>query len=105
MDTTKKDAATHVEATVDATDQQLASLGNQEEHDTGKLAAFRKHPWACTWCFYSVLVVLLSAFENQASGLILGIPEFRKDFGVYFNGEYVITAEWQGAFNSAPVAS
>jgi MFS transporter, SP family, general alpha glucoside:H+ symporter len=104
MDTTKV-ASAHIEGKLDYTDEQLASLGNQEEHEVGKLAAFRKHPWACAWCFYSVLVVLLSAFENQASGLILGIPQFRQDFGEYYNGEYVITAEWQGAFNSAPVAS
>lgn len=104
MDTEKNNAA-HVEGAVDDGDQHLDSLANQEEHETRKLAAFRQYPLACAWCFYSVFVILLSSFENQAAGIILGIPEFRKDFGVLYNDEYVIEAEWQAAFTGAPVAS
>ncbi|KAF2800263.1 general substrate transporter [Melanomma pulvis-pyrius CBS 109.77] len=89
---------------------QLGHLANAEDHDVGKLASFRKYPWACAWCIYSVWVVLLVSFENQASGNVIGIPEFRKDFGHKFvaadgSVSYVIDAIWQSAFQGAPVAS
>lgn len=41
----------------------------------------------------------------QASGIILGIPEFRKDFGYLFDGNYVLPANWQSAFSGAPSAA
>jgi MFS transporter, SP family, general alpha glucoside:H+ symporter len=44
------------------------------------------------------------SFENQASGTVLGIPEFRKDFGEYYDGQYVINAAWQGAITGVPYA-
>jgi SP family general alpha glucoside:H+ symporter-like MFS transporter len=88
----------------------LGHLANQEDHEVGKLASFRKYPWACAWSIYMVWVVLLVSFENQAAGNIIGIPQFRKDFGHAFTAEdgttsYVIDATWQSAFQGAPVAS
>jgi hypothetical protein len=93
---------------------QLGLMASAEDHNMGKLASFRKYPWACTWCIYAVWVVLLVSFENQAAGNVIGIPEFRKDFGREFVAEhgegevevtYVIDAIWQSAFQGAPVAS
>ncbi|KAH5039375.1 hypothetical protein HBI70_111610 [Parastagonospora nodorum] len=89
---------------------ELGHLANQEDHEVGKLASFRKYPFACAWSVYMVWVVLLVSFENQAAGNIIGIPEFRKDFGHEFTApdgttSYVIDAKWQSAFQGAPVAS
>jgi hypothetical protein len=89
---------------------QLGHLANQEDHEAGKLASFRKYPWACAWSIYAVWVVLLVSFENQAAGNVIGIPQFRKDFGHPFTAadgtvSYVIDAQWQSAFQGAPVAS
>lgn len=86
-------------------DQDLAAIANREEHDTSKWQAIKKQPWAFVWCLYAVWTVLLVSFENQASGSILSIPEFRKDFGSFYNGDYVLDSKWQSAFNGAPVAS
>jgi hypothetical protein len=85
--------------------QQLASLADREDHQASKWQAIRRNPWAFLWCLYAVWTVLLVSFENQASGNILGIPQFRKDFGTLYNGDYVLSAEWQSAFSGAPVAS
>ncbi|KAJ4352068.1 uncharacterized protein N0V89_007414 [Didymosphaeria variabile] len=89
---------------------QLGHLANQEDHEVGKLAAFRKYPWACAWSLYAVWCVLLVSFENQAAGNVISIPEFRKDFGNAYTAEdgttsYVLDATWQAAFQGAPVAS
>ncbi|KAM0323179.1 hypothetical protein ACHAQA_009029 [Verticillium albo-atrum] len=103
MEFDKKDDLTM--AVDEDTTNQLAHLANQEEHDVGKRESFRRYPKACLWCLYAVFLVLLGAFENQAAGVILGIPRFRQDFGHRFNDEYVINASWQAAFNGAPVAT
>lgn len=98
------------EETTTAATSELGHLANQEDHEVGKLASFRKYPWACAWSIYMVWVVLLVSFENQAAGNVIGIPEFRKDFGHQFTANdgtvsYVIDAQWQSAFQGAPVAS
>ncbi|GJC88033.1 general alpha-glucoside permease [Colletotrichum liriopes] len=103
-DMEKKDHAAHLEHPNEA-QSQLANLGNQEEHDLGKWESFRKYPKASFWCIYAVWCVLVLSFENQAGGSILSIPEFRKDFGHLYEGDYVLDAKWQSAFNGAPVAS
>lgn len=84
---------------------QLGHLANQEDHEVGKLESFRRYPWQCFWCLFSVWCVLLVSFENQAAGNVLGIPQFRKDFGSFYDGDYVLDANWQAAFNGGPVAS
>jgi MFS transporter, SP family, general alpha glucoside:H+ symporter len=85
-------------------DTQMGHLANAEDHDTNKFGAIRKYPWAFAWCMFAVWAVLLVSFENQASGTVLGIPEFRKDFGEYYDGQYVINAAWQGAITGVPYA-
>lgn len=89
---------------------QLGHLANQEAHEVWKLASFRKYPWACFWSIYAVWVVLLVSFENQAAGPVIGILEFRKDFGHATTAadgtvSYVIDANWQSAFQGATVTS
>ena len=85
--------------------QQLGHLANQEDHETGVLQSLRKYPWACAWCVYACWSIILLSFEGQAAGAVLGIPEFRKDFGSEYDGNYVLPAQWQSAFNAATVAS
>lgn len=70
-----------------------------------RLQAIRTNPWAFAWCLFAIWVTLLATFDDQASYAILGIPEFRKDFGYYYDGNYVLAASWQSAFNGAPIAT
>lgn len=86
-------------------DQQLGHLANQEDHELGIWQSAKRYPWACAWCVYACSTIVLAAFELQASGSVLGIPAFRKHFGSRFDNDYVLPAEWQSAFNAAPVAS
>ncbi|KAH0420497.1 hypothetical protein CcaCcLH18_13989 [Colletotrichum camelliae] len=101
---TEKNNTDHLEHPNEAR-AQLANLGNAEEHELGKLESLRKYPKASFWCVYAVWCVLVLSFENQAGGSILSIPEFRKDFGHFYDGDYVLDTKWQSAFNGAPVAS
>lgn len=97
-------------ALTEAETSHLGHLASAEDHEVGKLASFRKYPWACAWSIYAVWVVLLVSFENQAAGNVISIPQFRKDFGNAYtdaNGDtaYVLDAKWQASFQGAPVAS
>jgi MFS transporter, SP family, general alpha glucoside:H+ symporter len=83
----------------------IGLLANQEEHEISKWAAIKKDPWTLAWCIYAIWVLVLNSFENQAGGAVLGIPQFRKDFGYAFGGDYVLPAKWQSAFSGGPVAS
>jgi MFS family permease len=89
----------------DTDNQQLGHIANQEDHELTKWQSLKKYPWTFFWCTYAVWCILLVSFENQASGNVTGIPEFRKDFGHYYEGSWVLEAKWQSAFAGAPVAS
>jgi SP family general alpha glucoside:H+ symporter-like MFS transporter len=84
---------------------EMGHLANQEDHETSRMQAIRSNPRAFAWCLFAVWTTLLVSFEMQASGIVIGIPQFRKDFGTYYNGNYVLPAKWQSAFSGAPVAA
>ncbi|KAJ0424435.1 general substrate transporter [Aspergillus carlsbadensis] len=65
------------------------------ERGNGYLPSFVRYPGACTWCVYAIWCITLLSFDVQAAGAVVGIPEFRKDFGY----------EWQSAFGGAPIAT
>ncbi|KAJ2890440.1 MFS hexose transporter [Zalerion maritima] len=75
------------------------------DHKETPLEAIRNQPWAFAWCVYAIWVLVLTSFDNQAGGTVIGIPQFRKDFGSPFEGDYVLPAKWQSAYSGAPVAS
>ena len=89
----------------DLHDRQLGHLADQEDHEAGILESFRKDPWVSAWCIYAIWCVILISFDTQAGGAVVGIPQFRKDFGYEYDGDYVLPAGWQSAFNGAPIAS
>lgn len=43
---------------------------------------------------------LLWGYDAQVSGGTLSIPAFRREFGYDFQGQWVLPARWQSAFNS-----
>ncbi|KUJ13503.1 MFS general substrate transporter [Mollisia scopiformis] len=77
---------------------------NQEEHDLTKRQAFMQNKKTMAWCFWVIWVLILASFDNAAGSSILGIPQFRKDFGSAFEGNYVLPAKWQSAYSGAPAA-
>ncbi|PVH69734.1 general substrate transporter [Cadophora sp. DSE1049] len=84
----------------------VAHLASHEDHQQTRMQAIKQNPWAFAWCMYAVWMTIVVSFENQASGIVIGIPQFRKDFGYLVEGgTYVIPAQWQAAFSAGPVAS
>lgn len=85
--------------------EQIGHAAQAQESQEGVFESIRKHPWSFIWCVYAIYTLMLSSFDNQAAGTVLGIPRFRQDFGSSYNGDYVLPAKWQSAYSGAPVAS
>lgn len=92
----------HVEVSADS---QLAEAADFEDHELGIWKSFTRYPWASAWCVYACFTIILLSFDVQAAGAVVGIPQFRKDFGYEFNGDYVLPAIWQSSFSGAPIAT
>ncbi|RDW59267.1 MFS hexose transporter [Coleophoma crateriformis] len=84
--------------------EDLGHLVNQEEHDVNWWQCIKQNPKIVMWCLYSIWFIILASFDNAAGISTISIPEFRKDFGSPFNGDYVLPARWQSAYNGAPTA-
>ena len=62
------------------------------------IVSVRRRPKAVLWCCSAIWILFVSAYTNTAGNSILGIPQFRHDFGHLVNGRFVLPAEWQTAF-------
>lgn len=88
----------------------LAIIRNRpdyEDHEGTIWRTVKRNPWATFWSLYACWTIILAAFKLQAGGSVVGIPRFRRDFGLEYlagSGEFVIPATWQSAFSGAPVA-
>lgn len=89
----------------DEHNEEIGHLANQEEHEETVRQALTRNPKRTLWCFYAIWVLIITSFDNQVGGVVIGIPEFRKDFGSAFEGNYVLPAKWQSAYSGGPVAS
>ncbi|KAK1565997.1 MFS hexose transporter [Colletotrichum navitas] len=110
----ERDFEAHIASIIDKDDiaaakgEHVESVGRAatvEDHEETVFQAIRGQTWAFMWCLYAIYVLILTSFDNQAGGTVIGIPQFRKDFGTEFDGDYVLPAKWQSAYSGAPVAS
>jgi hypothetical protein len=85
--------------------QETGHATQQADHKISKWGAIKENPTNFLWCVYGIWALIVIGFDNQAGGLVVSIPEFRKDYGKPFKGGYVIDAQWQSAFSGGPVAS
>lgn len=105
MTSTKAETSSSLTQIEDSAQETVGHLLNEEDHQTTRWQAIKQNPKAFGWCMFAIWTTILVSFENQASGIVLGIPEFRKDFGSYYDGNYVLPGKWQSAYSGAPTAS
>ncbi|KXJ93588.1 general substrate transporter [Microdochium bolleyi] len=78
----------------------------QQEHNRTWAQTFRKDPKLLFWIGVMLWTLVVRGFENGASGAILSVPVFRRDFGIQnSDGRYFISTEWQSALTGAPNAT
>ncbi|KIJ63752.1 hypothetical protein HYDPIDRAFT_133568 [Hydnomerulius pinastri MD-312] len=63
------------------------------------LQAIRIYWRAFTWCLFMCMGALLWGYDTQVGGGLLSVPAFRRDFGSEVDGQYILAASWQSAFN------
>ncbi|KAM0258478.1 hypothetical protein ACHAQJ_003817 [Trichoderma viride] len=72
----------------------------QNEHELSVKEVFVKHPALVFWSFYWAMAGVGWGFDAQVNGGVLAIGSFRRDFGYYYQGNPVLPADWQSAFNT-----
>ncbi|CAG9945873.1 unnamed protein product [Clonostachys rosea f. rosea IK726] len=76
-------------------DEQLA-----QDRDLTLKVVLRQHPWIMFWSFYWATAGIAWGFDAQINGAMISVASFRRDFGYISNGEAILPANWQTAFNS-----
>lgn len=82
--------------------EEMAREQQKIEHTLTRWEAAKLYKNATFYIVICVWTMILWGYENQAGGMVLSIPEFRKDFGSPFKGEYVLPASWQSAISGGP---
>lgn len=59
----------------------------------------RRDPKLLFWVGVMLWTLIVRGFENQASGTVISIPVFKKQFGVLQDGQYFIDTRWQSALS------
>ncbi|KAH6608913.1 maltose permease [Trichoderma cornu-damae] len=72
----------------------------QREHELTVKEVFVQHPALVWWAFYWAMAGVGWGFDAQVNGGMLSVRSFRRDFGYLYDGEYVLPADWQSAFNT-----
>ncbi|KAI4593778.1 hypothetical protein KJ359_009060 [Pestalotiopsis sp. 9143b] len=66
-----------------------------QEHELGFIEAVKLYPQAVGWSAFVSIGVIMLAFDPQLLGNLYATPQFQRDFGYEYNGEYIISAPWQ----------
>ena len=44
---------------------------------------------------YTFFICIMWGFDGLAGGIVISIAKFREDFGTFYQGAYVVDADWQ----------
>jgi len=83
----------------------ITSAQQNLEHHYTRWEAIKAYPRAALYIGIMVWAMITVGYENQASGIVLSVPTFRKDFGHEFEGQYVLAGNWQSAISGGPYAA
>ncbi|KAJ5300179.1 hypothetical protein PENANT_c175G08769 [Penicillium antarcticum] len=94
----------HAELGVDSKELRGRAI-QQQEHNRGYLETLRKDPWLLFWIGVMLWTLIVRGFENQSSGSVISIPDFKERFGSLQHGEYFIETKWQSALSGGSNAA
>ncbi|KAL4814745.1 maltose permease [Aspergillus spinulosporus] len=61
----------------------------------------KHHRTIILWSFYWAMCAVGWGFDAQVNGAVISVPMFRRAYGYVSDGEAIIPAKWQSAFNVA----
>ncbi|EPS39421.1 hypothetical protein H072_6816 [Dactylellina haptotyla CBS 200.50] len=79
--------------------QTVIENDNAEEHSLTFSYVLRNHPSLIFFSFYWAISAFGWGFDSQINGAMISVPAFRRDFGYVENGQAILPAKWQTAFN------
>lgn len=94
----------HAEVALDSKDLYGRAIQKQE-HSRGYFEALRKDPWLLFWIGVMLWTLIVRGFENQSSGSVISIPDFKQRFGSLSDGEHFIETKWQSALSGGSNAA
>ncbi|EHK99053.1 putative General alpha-glucoside permease [Glarea lozoyensis 74030] len=79
------------------------AVANYEEaqHAQTKVAAVKENWKGMLWCAYMFFICVMFGYDSLAGNIVISITQFREDFGYPYDGGYVVSADWQLAFQAA----
>ncbi|KAH7116447.1 general substrate transporter [Dactylonectria macrodidyma] len=86
-------------------DQVQGRAIQQQEHNRTWGQTLRKDPRLLFWIGVMLWTLIVRGFESGASGAIISVPVFRRQFGVLIDGTYFISTKWQSIISGAPNGS
>ncbi|KAF2185327.1 maltose permease [Zopfia rhizophila CBS 207.26] len=90
----------HLEASQSLPDKGTSrTTDNDLEHTLTLRDVFKYHKPLVWWCFYWAMCAIGWGFDAQINGAMISVAAFRADFGYILDGEAVLPAAWQTAFN------
>lgn len=95
----KKPSIVEVENIDDSAEEQ-----QKLEHKYTRWEAIKLYPRAAFLIFVICWNSITCSYCNQASGNVISIPTFRKDFGHAYESQYVLDGKWQSAISGGPLA-
>ncbi|CDK28753.1 unnamed protein product [Kuraishia capsulata CBS 1993] len=108
-DTTVQQTEEHQLASVKSFDfDQLEAAAHAQqkiEHELTRWQAIKAYPKASAWILFMVWLMILVGYEGQAGSIVVSIPQFRQDFGHWYEDQYVLETKWQSAISGAPLAA
>ena len=72
-----------------------ARVATAHEHELTFFQALKLYKKAAGWSVFFSLGIIMTAFDPQLLGNLYAMPQFQKDFGYEYQGEYIISAPWQ----------
>lgn len=74
------------------------------EQNLSFIESVKLYPKAVGWSAFVSMGVIMLAFDPQLLGNLYSTPQFQRDFGYKYRGEYIIDAAWQtGLSMGSPV--
>ncbi|KAF4120830.1 Sugar (and other) transporter [Geosmithia morbida] len=92
-----------VEHAASMSDANLGLVIQQQEKNRTWTQALRKDPRLLFWCGVMLWTLIVRGFESQASGSVVSIPSFKRQFGEQDasspSGAYFISTRWLSALS------
>lgn len=73
----------------------------KQDEKLSRMASIRQSPMAVAWCCYMLFTCIMWGYDGLAGAIVLSTPRWRQDYGYLYDGDYVVSANWQLGFTAA----